>query len=255
MKRLLCIVAILLIAALGISWWLLPKHTDEPGGAVLGHTQPHKNREATTSPGFDKRQYSLVQADSLWAIVNKTHPLQPKTYVPNDLILPPVKQRIPGAQEMKLRAAAANALTDLVGAAEEQGAHLLISTAYRSYSYQTTLYDHYVSTEGQTSADTFSARPGYSEHQTGLALDFRAVSGKCPLKQCFASTPEGKWLAANAYKYGFILRYPKDKDTITGYHYEPWHFRYVGISLSTEMHEQGVATLEEFFGVSGGPTY
>lgn len=156
---------------------------------------------------------------------------------------------------MKLRAKAATALAQLTNAATAQNVHLLISTAYRSYSYQKTLYDNYVRSEGQAAADTFSARPGYSEHQTGLSLDFRAVSGKCPLKQCFATTPEGKWLAANAYRYGFVLRYPKDKDAVTGYHYEPWHFRYVGLDLSTELHKQGVSTLEEFFGVSGGTAY
>lgn len=131
----------------------------------------------------------------------------------------------------------------------------MLSSGYRSYNYQTSLYSNYVKNEGQTAADTQSARPGHSEHQTGLAADIEPASRNCEVDQCFATTPEGKWLAANAYTYGFIIRYPADKVDVTGYEYEPWHIRYIGAPLATELHNQGIETLEEFFGVSGGPSY
>jgi D-alanyl-D-alanine carboxypeptidase len=112
-----------------------------------------------------------------------------------------------------------------------------------------------VQSEGQAVADTQSARPGYSEHQSGLAADLEPASRKCEVDQCFGDTPEGKWLSANAYKYGFVIRYPLGLDNITGYEYEPWHVRYVGIALSTEMHDEGILTLEQFFAISGGTAY
>lgn len=156
---------------------------------------------------------------------------------------------------MQLRGEAALATEKLFAGADAAGYKLQVSTAYRGYAYQKTLYDSYVAKSGQAAADTFSARPGYSEHQTGWALDIRTADNQCPLEACFGDLPEGKWLATNAYQYGFILRYPANKTTITGYSYEPWHFRYVGASLAAEMHTQSIETMEEFFGVSGGASY
>ncbi len=98
--------------------------------------------------------------------------------------------------------------------------------------------------------------PGYSEHQTGLAVDLAPVPAQgCNLEICFGSMPQGKWLAANCWQYGFLLRYPADKVAVTGYQYEPWHFRYIGIPLATEMHNEGVETMEEFFGLPAAPNY
>ena len=156
---------------------------------------------------------------------------------------------------MQMRAVTATALEQMFSAAKLDGINLQVVSAYRSYSYQQTLYSGYVSEVGQAAADEESARPGYSEHQTGLAVDIGAANGVCVLEACFGSTPEGEWLAANAYKYGFLLRYPADKTAITGYEYEPWHFRYIGTALSDEMHKEGIQTLEEFFNVSGGTAY
>jgi len=131
----------------------------------------------------------------------------------------------------------------------------MVSSAYRSYSYQVSLYGKYVRDQGQSVADTQSARPGYSEHQTGLAVDVEPYDQQCDVEQCFADLPAGKWIAANAYKYGFIIRYTKDKTHVTGYEYEPWHVRYVGVELATEMHNQHIETLEEFFGLPAAPDY
>ena len=114
-----------------------------------------------------------------------------------------------------------------------------ITSGYRSYSYQRQLYNNYAARDGYAKADTYSARPGYSEHQTGLAMDINVAGDN------FGYTPESKWLDANCYKYGFIMRYPKGKQDITGYKYEPWHVRYLGKQLAKEVHDSGL-TLEEF---------
>jgi len=133
---------------------------------------------------------------------------------------------------------------------------LNLQSGYRSYAFQSDLYNGYVRTQGLATADRQSARPGYSEHQTGLAADLGGTSAPgCNVAQCFANTIEGRWLADHAYEYGFIIRYPADKESITGYEYEPWHVRYVGVALAAEMHRRGIETLEEFFNVTGGTQY
>ena len=117
-----------------------------------------------------------------------------------------------------------------------------MSSAFRSYDYQNTLYNNYVSWYGKEQADTFSARAGYSEHQTGLAIDVNTIDDS------FAYTPEAVWLAHPAHEYGFIIRYPKGKESITGYQYEPWHIRYLGIETATAVYNSGL-TLEEYLGI------
>ena len=111
-------------------------------------------------------------------------------------------------------------------------------SGYRSYYTQQYLYNSYVSTYGRESADTFSARPGHSEHQTGLAFDVGSID------DYYGDTPAGIWLKENAHYYGFIIRYPKGKEHITGYKYEPWHIRYLGVDIATDIYNKGV-TLEE----------
>lgn len=204
---------------------------------------------------FNTHLYSTTKPESLWVIVNKHHPLNPKDYVPSDLVVPDVPLRVPGNATMQLRQETATALGNLFTAAKAAGYNLMLASGYRSYSYQVSLYNQYVSAQGQAKADTFSARPGYSEHQTGLAADIEATNRVCEVDQCFAGTPEGKWVAENAYKYGFVIRYPNGEEGITGYEYEPWHIRYVGQQLSTEMHKQNIDTLEQFFKLAPAPSY
>jgi D-alanyl-D-alanine carboxypeptidase len=129
------------------------------------------------------------------------------------------------------------------------GFELVAFSTYRSYEYQETLYNNYVSRDGQENADRYSARPGYSEHQTGLAFDV-GEKGKEDLwlTDEFGETEAGKWLVENAHKYGFILRYPQGKEAITGYMYESWHFRYLGVDLATKV-KQSNLTLEEYLGI------
>ncbi len=215
------------------------------------------NPSATTvgSASFNKQQYSLTDPTSIWVIVNKKHPLNPISYAPADLVVASVPLRAPGNESMQLRQPAAQALEQMFAAAKTANLNLQISSGYRSYTYQVNLYNSYVKADGQAQADQESARPGYSEHQTGLAVDIEPTSRACELQTCFANTPEGQWLAANSYIYGFILRYTVGGQSVTGYESEPWHFRYVGAALAYQMRKDDIPTLEQFFGVGGGPSY
>ncbi len=130
----------------------------------------------------------------------------------------------------------------LSSAAAEEGLNIWLASGYRSYQYQEEIYNGYVDGYGKDTADTFSARPGHSEHQTGLAIDVNTIDDS------FADTPEAEWLAENCYKYGFIIRYPKGKEDITGYKYEPWHIRYLGVEKATAVYNSGL-TLEEYLGI------
>lgn len=246
----LLIIVIGIIA--GIGYGIHQQHdstsTQQPTHTVA---QPKKNVTAS----FDKRQYSTTDPSSIWVVVNKQNALRPKDYVPNDLVVPNVPLRVPGNESMQLRQATATAMQEMFAGAKKDGIDLMLSSGYRSYTYQVNLYNGYVASQGQATADTQSARPGYSEHQTGLAADVEPLSKNCEVESCFGDTPEGKWVAANAYKYGFIVRYPTGDESITGYEPEPWHVRYVGTKLATELHRTNTATLEQFFGIKGGTVY
>ena len=135
------------------------------------------------------------------------------------------------------------AFNAMQAAAAAQSLNLYIASGFRSFSAQTSVYNKYKANEGQAGADTHSARPGYSEHQSGLAFDLNTIT------QSFGSTAEGIWVADNAHLYGFIVRYPQGKEAITGYIWEPWHLRYVGVDLATTLHSSG-QTLEEYLGVT-----
>ena len=190
----------------------------------------------------------FTSGDSLLLLANKSHKL-PDGYAPSDLVTTTMPCSNGTAY---MRVEANNALTSMYNDAQNDGVSLMISSAYRSESYQTSLYNGYVSSYGAASADRISSRPGYSDHQTGLACDF--VNGLASdFEESFESTSSGIWLAQHAHEYGFIMRYPKGKEEITGYSYEPWHFRYIGVDYATKMYEQDpTLTFEEYFNVSGG---
>lgn len=185
----------------------------------------------------------LKSLDSINILVNKTHSL-PDDYEPADLIEPEVST----TKKLYVREIIHEDLLEMFKAAEEDGKQLTISSGYRSYSYQKTLFNNYAARDGIEAASRYSARPGQSEHQTGLALDIASKSGKCKLSTCFKDTEEGKWLNENAWKYGFVLRYPEGKEEITGYMFEPWHFRYVGKKEAQKIYESGL-TIEEYYGI------
>ena len=133
------------------------------------------------------------------------------------------------------------ALQQLQAGAEAAGYSMPLISGYRSYAYQASLYNSYVAQDGQALADTYSARPGHSEHQSGLAFDIGALDNG------YGNTPDGRWLHAHCADYGFIIRYPAGKESITGYQYEPWHVRYVGKEIASQIMAQGI-TLEEYLG-------
>ncbi|GGR27180.1 hypothetical protein Agsp01_00440 [Agromyces sp. NBRC 114283] len=204
---------------------------------------PEAAPPAQAVPTFDMTAHSIDDPDSIWVVVDKLRPLDPQDYEPDDLVDVPVAH----TWAPLMRQEASDAVVAMFdAAANEAGLSLASNSAYRSYSTQEEVYD---------GDDTLTARPGYSEHQTGLVMDIGAESGDCSLAACFGDTDEGIWLRDNAYRFGFILRYPADKTDVTGYEYEPWHFRYVGVDLSTEMHARGITTLEEFFGLPAAPDY
>lgn len=171
-------------------------------------------------------------------LVNKTHSL-PYDYVPDDLVLP----NISSAYRKPMQKEAAIAYEKLYEAAKKDNIDLRMISAYRSYDYQAGLFAEPYKKTGTLSP--YRARPGESEHQTGLAVDISGASVGYQLVQSFANTKEGKWLALHAADYGFILRYPKEKEDITGYPYEPWHFRYVGVNSAKEM-TSNKQVLEEY---------
>lgn len=217
-------------------------------------TEQAEKDTAPTTQEFDRSAHSIDDPDSLWVIVNKQRPI-PHDYAPN-LTVPDIPLYGPrDAENMQVDARIEDDLKRLVEAARAAGHEAALGSGYRSASYQEGIYNLYVEREGQTAADRFSARPGHSEHQTGLAVDFVTPNGECFIEECFEDTPLGQWLQKNAYKYGFILRYQKGKQDVTGYNYEPWHFRYVGTALATELHNQGNPTLEGFFNLAPAGNY
>jgi D-alanyl-D-alanine carboxypeptidase len=223
-----------------------PSATPTPSGT------PTPRPDAPLKLTFDRRTFSIDDPSSLWVVVNKLRPLNPLDYSAPDLVSTPV----PHVNDPTLRQEAADQIVAMFAQyTAETGNQMQAQSAYRSYSVQVNVYNGWVNSLGQAGADQTSARPGHSEHQTGLAMDISAVPAQCALDQCFADTNQGQWLAANAYKWGFILRYPNGLTNITGYEFEPWHYRYVGIELATEMHNTGIQTLEEFFGLPPAPDY
>ncbi|MDN4475563.1 M15 family metallopeptidase [Demequina sp. SYSU T00192] len=222
--------------------------TPVPGASSLAAITADPQATAVRTPEVEVTAPDVDDPDSLTVVVNKQRPLDPLDHVPDDLV---TVEGIPNGVTMRAEAAAA--MTALHEAAVEAGAGFSISTAYRAYGTQSSLYAGYVRSRGQDGADRFSARPGYSEHQTGLAAD--VSNGVCTLQACFATTAAGQYLAAHAWEHGYIVRYPAGSDAVTGYIYEPWHLRYVGAEVAAAMHDGGIATLEEYFGLDPAPDY
>ena len=247
-KAIFVVIGLILVALLAGMFFLM-----KPGSNDDTNTDQPTNKQTAS---FNKKQFSLDDPTSPWVVINKKRALDPIRYAPADLTAPDMQ--LAGsdtADNMQVNAQTASALSELNAAAKADGVRLVLASGYRSYDTQVAVYNSEVKGFGQAQADRESARPGHSEHQTGWAADLAAASGECKIESCFADTNEGIWLAANAYKYGFIIRYTEDKTGITGYKYEPWHVRYIGKDLAAEMHRTGVKTLEEFFGLPAAPDY
>ena len=208
--------------------------------------------QATAVEGFDNTQHSLTEPNSPWVLVNKKNPLNPKNYVPKNLVV--VAKNNPSG--LRLAKPAADAFITMIDAAKKAGAgKISVASGYRSYKRQIEIHDADVRKFGLIAGEKLAARPGFSEHQTGLAVDIYELNQGCRIRVCFGATKAGTWVRKNAWQYGFIVRYPDGSYPTTGYQYEPWHLRYVGIELATELHAQGVTILEKYWNYPAAPKY
>ncbi|MED1563765.1 hypothetical protein AJ85_18280 [Alkalihalobacillus alcalophilus ATCC 27647 = CGMCC 1.3604] len=190
-------------------------------------------------------QAVIQNPDNIFANINREF-LLPSDYIPDDLVAPNVRFSFDEDVEKRyLREEAAFALEELFTAAEEAGIELFAISGYRSYERQEVLYDNALTNHGAD--QEVVAMPGQSEHQTGLAMDVSSRSNGFALSAAFEETDEGQWLAEHAHEYGFIIRYPKGKEEITGYDFEPWHLRYIGTEIAEILFENDW-TLEEYLG-------
>lgn len=181
---------------------------------------------------------------SVSVTVNKyIPPVEPEITYINGILIANKSYPLPSNYNPGVDSTANAALQEMFAAAKAEGLNLFVKSGFRSYSTQKTLYNNYVKRDGAAAADRYSARPGYSEHQTGLAFDINKANSS------FEGSPEAIWLAENCYKYGFIIRYPQGKETVTGYIYEPWHVRYLGVETATAVYNSGLC-LEEYLGIT-----
>ncbi|WP_411348874.1 D-alanyl-D-alanine carboxypeptidase family protein [Paenibacillus sp. WLX2291] len=207
-----------------------------------------QREDSSLQSTIEKKDGKMVvtNPESLTVIANKERFL-PDGYVPPDLVVPDVAFSYDGVLEKShMRKKAAAALEQLFAAAKKEGLDLRAVSGYRSYKRQVAIYNNNVATKGKAYTDRVSARPGTSEHQTGLAIDVSGPGIGYGLEQSFGATAEGKWLKKNAPDYGFVIRYTENGESKTGYTWEPWHIRYIGKDLAEDVTAKGL-TLEEYF--------
>ncbi len=269
--KILIIVGLIVISILGYAIVKIEKNIDqnpavidtEQGGDIV--TKPAIDQEEPFDERANDERVTKVEINipiegtekyyedvvlqkppfSILVLVNKSSVL-PHDYEPEDLVT--LDNFAPGRMEevKQMRKVAAEAMVELVAGAETDGYEILPTSGYRSYQLQTTIFQNVTNSYGSVeSANTVSALPGQSEHQSGLAMDMSCESVNYRIVDAFGETEEAKWLAEHAYEYGFIIRYPKGKEDITGYQYEPWHLRYVGEDAAKEIYEQDI-TFEEY---------
>lgn len=200
---------------------------------------------------IDVSTEALTDPRSLRILVNKMRPLEPITWEPEDLEMP---IGIENTNGQPIRAVAARALEEMFAAATAAGLPFIVTSGYRSYERQRGLFDRYSQRDGVAAAETYSARPGHSEHQTGLAVDLDDGAGFA-FTSAFGETETGLWLREHSAEYGFILRYDQGEQPVVGYIYEPWHFRYLGREIALEMRARGVKNYEEYVGAEAAPDY
>src|SRR5699024_10000355 len=234
---------------------LLPEHVsgmyDEQTRDILNQLKNNK-QEIITEKELKKPQSSDSLPEvtdnpfDILVLVNKEHAL-PSDYIPNDLVVPNI--RFPFTEDVpkkQLRKVAADALENLFKASDEAGLELFAQSGYRYYDRQETIFNNNIARHGEDYENTYNARPDESEDQTGIVIDVTNQAVNFELTTEFGETKEGQWLKDNAHLFGFIIRYPEDKIEITKYQYEPWHIRYVGEALASELHENNLS-LEEYY--------
>lgn len=258
MKKLLFILTLIMVA----SFALYNKFAARSQASNNSHTYEYYYNEILSEDETHMASYEVPLTGALTAVsgkntpntdpssmtvlVNKDLPL-PDHYIPENLVVPDVLFNFNYYNEKKLmRSEASDALEQLFAASEDAGLSLCAISGYRSYIRQKEIYLKNVRTKGLEQTSLFSAMPGCSEHQSGLAIDVSTASVSNRLEEVFAGTPEGKWLARNAHLFGFVIRYPKNKSQITGYAYEPWHLRFVGADLAAILYREDLS-LEEYY--------
>lgn len=230
------------------------EHTAPAESPREEHQQPDGAETAPEEETSDPEPVSQASwnPDSVHVLVNKQDPLEPLDYEPDDLREVDAPTEF---GEAPLRDDAADAYEELHAAAAADGIELWATTAYRDFGFQQALYEQRFFEDGAKAADRVSARPGHSEHQTGLAVDVADLEDReCYLRSCFGDSEQGQWLAERAEEFGYIIRYPEGAEEITGFQYEPWHLRYVGEETARDVSERGV-TLEEYWAQPPAPDY
>lgn len=252
--------------ALGV--WILLQDADLPvdsgnpssGNSSLATPTQSISPEAPGSAEWQVRatelQPEIDQLGSELYVVNKLRPYQPADYLPEDLVVISDDELIDNSRGQQLTSNAAKALTSMAQAMAEDGlGQLFINSGYRSYETQVDLFAAKIEQYGEAKALIHSAKPGHSEHQSGLAVDVSMVDQSCAILACFGQTEAGKWLAKNSWRFGFIIRYPDGWQPITGYTYEPWHLRFIGVEVAELLQISQRATLEDFWGLPPAPDY
>lgn len=216
--------------------------TSSPGGSTVTANANTTDKSITGIPDI----VSTLDSDdgNLLVLVNKLYTVS-KNYYPTDMVA--VDGSLSTNQGLYFKREAYEAYLDMLAAAQSEGLTFKICSAYRSYELQTSLYNNSLAQNGAAFTNTRSAYPGRSEHHTGWAVDITSKSMGYGLSQNFINYPEGLWINNHCSEYGFIIRYPKGKTNITGYDYEPWHLRYVGVEAAKEITSREI-TLEEYLG-------
>lgn len=227
----------------------LAAHDDASAIAAAGGAESMRQSIASGSAPC----LTLANPAHVWVVINKLRPFDPVDYAPEPLVAPAGVRSFDGGT---LRADAAAALSAMVAAAQTAGAgEIALASGYRSLGTQVDSYGSQTDAKGVEQADLESARPGFSEHQSGLTGDLVACNTDCGTLDDLAGSPQGQWLAAHSWEYGFITRYENDHTAVTGYLFEPWHLRYIGVEFATVYHQGGWHTLEEFFALPAAPSY
>ena len=246
-------------ATVGISL-LVQGAFGQPNFEILEERAKQRELAGWVVPTLELTDYQYPRlatgfAGSEWVVVNKLRPLSPLDFEPQVRKISS-SESLDNSRGLELRDVAATALEVMAKEMLFQGAgQIFVNSAYRSYDYQLELFVDKVEQYGEAEALVRSAKAGHSEHQTGLAVDVSVPAQGCAIMQCFGDTEAGKWIAENSWKFGYIVRYERDTTSITGYTYEPWHLRYVGTEIARMYANNGIHTLEDFWGFPAAENY
>ncbi len=250
----------IVLLAIGITLLMQPGAFGARHEIILERIQQREEAGwVVPSPAFETFDYVRLGtelAGNDWVVANKLRPLVPIDYEPSNLREVRSSKSLDNSRGLELADQTASALEALAAQMFSEGAgQIFVNSAYRSYDYQVELFISKTKQYGLDGALVRSAKAGHSEHQTGLAVDVSVPAQGCAIMQCFGDTVGGQWLAENAWKFGFVIRYEEGTEEITGYTFEPWHLRYVGLEIAKSYREQGRHTLEEFWGFPAAQYY